>query len=97
MLDIIFNHPDLHPGIQSPDEYHWNVNNSVYTNVLAKKALLAAHKAATLLNRTSKHHYKHYADRMYVPYDETLQYHPEYDGYVKGKYAATPACSLLSL
>ena len=75
----------LFAGIQSPDEWHWNVNNSVYTNVIAKLTLLAADKAATVLNQSSTHHYKHYADKMYVPFDVTAQYHPEYDGYVNGK------------
>ena len=78
-----------------PDEYHPNVNNSVYVNIVAKLTLDAA---AELTNGkamnysedntswTAYNKYKYYADRILVNFDEKNQYHPEYDGYKIGKF-----------
>ena len=70
--------------VQPPDEYHTGVNNSVYTNCVARLSLETAVRAAKAMRRPYDV-YEHYADRVYVPFDGTLQYHPEYDGYVQGK------------
>ncbi len=63
-----------------PDEYHGSVNNSVYTNYIAKISLQGASEVATLMNKTSEK-YDYYARRIYLPFDSRRQYHPEYDGY----------------
>ena len=77
-----------------PDEYHSGVNNSVYTNALAKTCLegaadiLAAQgEISRVQSRESvqrRQRYRYYADRIYVPLDVRRQYHPEYDGYTLG-------------
>lgn len=67
--------------VQGPDEYHYNVNNSVYTNVIAKINLefavyILQHFSTEVPSTWSK-----IAMKMYVPYDRTHKYHPEFDGY----------------
>ena len=68
-----------------PDEYHDEVDNSVYTNHLARLSLLAADKASILCGQPN-HKYKHVADKLCIPFDSVKNYHPEYDGYKLGKY-----------
>ena len=67
-----------------PDEYQKNVNNSAYTNYIAKIALLAPEHAFKLINKTMDR-WRHYADNLYLPFDSHLKYHPEYDGYQEGR------------
>ena len=71
--------------VQPPDEYAENVSNSAFTNAIAAHSLLFAAKLAVMCQlpeRADKYHY--YAKRVYVPFDATVGYHPEYDGYVIG-------------
>ena len=67
--------------VQPPDEYHWPVNNSVYTNVVASLAINFAIEAAGILGETPGSDWSNVADNLVVLFDEELQIHPEYDGY----------------
>ena len=68
-----------------PDEYAYGVNNSAFTNMIAAQSLLFAAKVALICQlpkRADK--YTYYAERVYIPFDVTVGYHPEYDGYAVG-------------
>ena len=67
-----------------PDEDHFNVNNSVYTNMIAKIALTVPSEAFSLFKQKVNSAYKKFADDIYIPFDKINQYHPEYDTYKKG-------------
>lgn len=70
--------------VQGPDEYHYDINNSVYTNVIAKMNLKFAIYILTLFEREVPEIWANIASNMYIPFDEKLQYHPEFDGYKLG-------------
>ncbi len=80
-------------GAFGPDEYasNPNVNNSAFTNALAAFSLrLPATMYDIYIARTEWEkrlprpdpRWRLIARRIYIPFDTTLQYHPEYDGYV---------------
>ncbi|KAJ3595880.1 hypothetical protein NHX12_002292 [Muraenolepis orangiensis] len=71
-------------GVMPPDEYYYNINNSVYTNTVAKFSLEFAVELANLLQYPAPKEWQEVADRMRIPFDEKFQYHPEFDGYIKG-------------
>lgn len=71
-------------GVMPPDEYYYNVNNSVYTNTVAKLSLEFAVELADLLQQPAPKEWKEVAEHLKIPFDEELNYHPEYDGYVRG-------------
>ncbi|KAH3854241.1 protein-glucosylgalactosylhydroxylysine glucosidase-like [Dreissena polymorpha] len=67
--------------VMPPDEWHYPVNNSVYTNYVAKQALLLPMYVCKLIHCKAPPQYEEVATKMYLPYDPVLKYHPEYDGY----------------
>jgi len=68
-----------------PDEYAENVSNSAFTNIIATQSLLFAAKVALMCQLPKRTEvYNYYAKRIYIPFDSTVGYHPEYDGYVIG-------------
>lgn len=94
-----------------PDEYYSDVNNSVYTNTVAKFrylylsisivvylkiknacnpksfsffSLQFAVELAALLKHPAPKEWQEVAECLKIPFDQESQYHPEYDGYVKG-------------
>lgn len=67
--------------VMPPDEYHYPVNNSVYTNVVAKINLLFAKEAADVLGKEIPKLWSTIAEKMYIPFDSKHLYHPEFDGY----------------
>ncbi|ESO07039.1 hypothetical protein HELRODRAFT_76967, partial [Helobdella robusta] len=71
--------------VMPPDEYSRCVNNSAYTNVVARISLKLAFEVAECLKLPNSTVYENTFKRMYVPFDGELNYHPEYDGYVLGK------------
>ena len=71
-----------------PDEYNWPVNNSVYTNVIAILSMRTAQYAANLTGQAPQPQWAQVASTMFVEYDVKLQYHPEYEQYIKGKVIA---------
>lgn len=68
--------------VMPPDEYHYPVNNSVYTNVVAKINLLFAKEAAEILGKKIPTLWSMIAEKMYIPFDSEHSYHPEYEGYL---------------
>ncbi|KAM6960750.1 protein-glucosylgalactosylhydroxylysine glucosidase [Aplochiton taeniatus] len=71
-------------GVMPPDEYYYNVNNSVYTNTVAKFSLEFAVELAALLNYPAPKEWQQVAEQIKIPFDPEFKYHPEYDGYIKG-------------
>ncbi|XP_075996892.1 protein-glucosylgalactosylhydroxylysine glucosidase [Genypterus blacodes] len=71
-------------GVMPPDEYYRNVNNCVYTNTVAKFSLQFAVELAELLQYPAPKEWQEVAKHLKIPFDEVSQYHPEYDGYIKG-------------
>ncbi|XP_020790881.2 protein-glucosylgalactosylhydroxylysine glucosidase [Boleophthalmus pectinirostris] len=71
-------------GVMPPDEYYYNVNNSVYTNIVAKLSLEFATELADLLDKPAPKEWKEVSENLKIPFDEEFNYHPEYDGYVRG-------------
>ena len=73
--------------VMPPDEYHFPVNNSVYTNVVAKLNLEFAVEVARLLGKSVPREWGEIAENMYIPFDEAKNYHPEFEGYDLSKQA----------
>ncbi|XP_008310392.1 protein-glucosylgalactosylhydroxylysine glucosidase [Cynoglossus semilaevis] len=72
-------------GVMPPDEYYYNVNDSVYTNIVAKFSLQFAADLADLLQHPAPKEWKDVAEHLMIPFDQESQYHPEFDGYIKGQ------------
>ncbi|KAM3869958.1 protein-glucosylgalactosylhydroxylysine glucosidase [Diretmus argenteus] len=71
-------------GVMPPDEYYYNINNSVYTNTVAQSSLQFAVELADILHQPAPKEWQEVADRIKIPFDQQSKYHPEFDGYVKG-------------
>lgn len=74
-------------GVMPPDEYVINVNNSAFTNMVAIRSLESAASIALYLGLANHTIYSYYACHIYMPFDRKLRYHPEYDGYILGKFS----------
>lgn len=68
-------------NVMPPDEYHYPVNNSFFTNVVAKINLLFAKEAADILGKEVPELWSTIAEKMFIPFDSQYNYHPEFDGY----------------
>jgi len=68
-------------GVIPPDEYAVNVNNSVYTNVVASISLDFAVFCGKLLNRATPAIWTTIGSKLRIPLNTTLMLHPEYDNY----------------
>ncbi|MDP2435527.1 MAG: hypothetical protein Q8P67_07275 [archaeon] len=64
-----------------PDEYAADVNNSVYTNVVASFSLNATIRAALELGLDFPKQWVAIAEHLQIPFDPVRQIHLEYDGY----------------
>lgn len=71
-------------GVMPPDEYHSDIDNSVYTNAVAQVSLNFAIDLAVLLQIPVPENWKEVAKKIKVPFDLEKKYHPEFDGYVAG-------------
>ncbi len=60
------------------------MNNSAFTNSIAQVSLETAIYAYELVGKDPTR-WLTYANKIYVPYDENINYHPEFDGYEIGK------------
>ncbi|XP_058925021.1 protein-glucosylgalactosylhydroxylysine glucosidase [Kogia breviceps] len=72
-------------GVMPPDEYHSGVSNSVYTNVLVQNSLRFAAALAQDLGQPVPNQWLVVADKIKVPFDPKLNFHPEFDGYQPGE------------
>jgi len=78
-------------GVTGPDEYSAIADNNVYTNVMAKRSLLAAVRAirqagsdATRRHQVTEEELARWllaGEHMRIPYDEKLGVHPQADGF----------------
>ncbi|XP_014672824.1 PREDICTED: acid trehalase-like protein 1 [Priapulus caudatus] len=66
--------------VMGPDEWHYPVNNSCYTNTIAQISLRLPSDAFPDSPRL-KQKWIDIADHMYVPFDAKMNYHPQHDGY----------------
>lgn len=64
-----------------PDEYHDHVNNSVYTNVVAKLSLDVATRVATMLGQPANPAWADTSAHIPILFDPVLNIHPEFEGY----------------
>lgn len=72
--------------VMPPDEYQYPVNNSVYTNVVAKTTLEFAIYVCDLLKEPYPTTWNNIVNNIIIPFDKELQYHPEFDGFdIKNK------------
>ncbi|XP_064622218.1 protein-glucosylgalactosylhydroxylysine glucosidase-like isoform X2 [Lineus longissimus] len=73
-------------NVMPPDEYKRSINNSVYTNYVAALALKADHDISSTLKlvATGDPDWIKIAENLVIPFDDELQYHPEYEGYQNG-------------
>jgi trehalose/maltose hydrolase-like predicted phosphorylase len=69
-----------------PDENAELVNNSVYTNSIAKLNLEIADRVARLLNQKSNPRWLDVANKMYIPFDPVKQRFVAFDGYGAGAF-----------
>jgi len=79
--------------VMGPDEYSWPVDNSGYTNAVARKALLFAYEAAYELGFTGHPYwdFQYRAEKLYIPFTWGVPgmpqrpggFHPEYEGFPK--------------
>ena len=75
--------------VMGPDEYNWPVNNSAYTNAIAKIALHFATEAAEAVGQTADPLWSKVANGLSIPFSKSVPghagmtggYHPEYKGF----------------
>eukprot|EP00698_Gefionella_okellyi_P004446 TRINITY_DN1409_c0_g1_i2.p1 TRINITY_DN1409_c0_g1~~TRINITY_DN1409_c0_g1_i2.p1 ORF type:complete len:606 (+),score=116.53 TRINITY_DN1409_c0_g1_i2:597-2414(+) len=67
--------------VQPPDEHAGRVNNSIYTNAIAKSSLEFTVAIAQVLHIPVPSLWSHIAANMKMPFNTTLQIHEEYEGY----------------
>eukprot|EP00756_Hemistasia_phaeocysticola_P051172 Hpha_TRINITY_DN26354_c0_g1::TRINITY_DN26354_c0_g1_i1::g.9347::m.9347 len=85
-------------SVMGPDEYNWPVNNSAYTNAVARVTLEFATEAAAALGVAPDPLWAEVAAGLSIPFsadvpgrsDLTGGYHPEYDGFVPKKTILKP-------
>jgi alpha,alpha-trehalose phosphorylase len=89
-------------GVTGPDEYSAIADNNVYTNVTAAQNLRAAAAAverhpdigtALGVGPEETASWRDAADAVFIPYDESLQIHPQADGFTEHEewnFEATP-------
>ncbi|KAK7117244.1 hypothetical protein R3I94_022717 [Phoxinus phoxinus] len=71
-------------GVIPPDEYYFTVDNSVFTNAVAQRSLQFAVELCVLLAQTAPPAWQDVAEKIKIPFDPELKYHPEFDGYTQG-------------
>jgi alpha,alpha-trehalose phosphorylase len=79
-------------GVTGPDEYSAIKDNNLYTNLMAQHNLAAAADLVEKLQFESRDFgvtteeaasWRDAAEDMYIPFDESLQVHPQHDGFTK--------------
>ncbi|KAI8428265.1 hypothetical protein MSG28_002482 [Choristoneura fumiferana] len=76
-------------NVMGPDEDHRNITNSVFTNVVAGYSLYLAQYVACLCKSyflaKDPESWADIAWSLALPYDEELDYHPQFSGYSRGE------------
>jgi alpha,alpha-trehalose phosphorylase len=90
-------------GVTGPDEYSAIADDNVYTNLMARRNLLAAAAAAERypdrarelgIDAEEAAGWRDAAAAMHIPYDEALGVHPQAEGFTRHQvwdFTATPA------
>ncbi|KAL4217202.1 hypothetical protein ACF0H5_023655 [Mactra antiquata] len=75
-------------GVMGPDEYHPNIDNSVFTNYNAKLSLLLpqylSEKYSINVNDSIQEEFKKFSDtaeKILILFDESKRFHPQYEGF----------------
>ncbi|VDI81940.1 Hypothetical predicted protein, partial [Mytilus galloprovincialis] len=79
-------------GVMGPDEYHYNINNSVFTNYNAKLSLMLPsfldnnYKGylkfnCCSINKIEIAKYKETASKLKILFDERTRFHPQFEGF----------------
>ncbi|XP_048733983.2 protein-glucosylgalactosylhydroxylysine glucosidase-like isoform X1 [Ostrea edulis] len=72
-------------GVMGPDEYHFNINNSIFTNYNAKLSLELPHlvmkRQLTPVNKTEVDEFLKVSNKIRILYDQQKDFHPQYDGF----------------
>jgi len=72
-------------GVMGPDEYHGTTDNNVYTNVAGGMAIYFARYASCVAGcQDIPEEWIKIARSLSLQYDETKDYHPQYEGYEEG-------------
>jgi hypothetical protein len=61
-----------------PDEYHGNITDSTYGNAVGAASLMSAYQLAPLVGLAPNATFRHIAENLIIPYNQTGDYHPEY-------------------
>lgn len=69
-----------------PGESSFLVNNSMYTNSMANVSLMLPHQLVTEHGIPFSDKFKAYADSLFIPFDENLQFNPAFDTYQPGRH-----------
>ena len=89
-------------GVTGPDEYSAIADDNVYTNLMARRNLLAAASAAESypdrarelgIDAEESSGWRDAAEAMHIPYDEALEVHPQAEGFTRHQvwdFASTP-------
>jgi alpha,alpha-trehalose phosphorylase len=89
-------------GVTGPDEYSAVADDNVYTNLMARKNLLAAATAAESfpdrarelgIDAEESADWRDAAEAMHIPYDDALGVHPQAEGFTRHQvwdFANTP-------
>ncbi|XP_049885269.1 protein-glucosylgalactosylhydroxylysine glucosidase [Pectinophora gossypiella] len=76
-------------NVMGPDEDHSNITNSVFTNVVAGYSLYLAQYVSCLCKSyymaKNPDHWADIAWSLALPYDEQLDYHPQFTEYKRGE------------
>ena len=72
------------PHIMGPDEYHGDVRDSVFCNVVARLSIAFAEQLAPLVGRAPNATRAAIGAALRIEFDATLNYHPEFAGYTRG-------------
>lgn len=81
--------------VMPPDEYAHRINNSIYTNTIAKLNIETAIKLGRLIAIDTPKSWERIASKMYLPFDPWLQYHPEYENFDVLKHYVKQADTIL--
>jgi trehalose/maltose hydrolase-like predicted phosphorylase len=75
--------------LTGPNEAVINVDNNAYTNAIARLTLQIATRAARLLGNAPNPKWEQIAAKLFIPVDDSGQFHLEHEGDIEGRYAHT--------
>ena len=79
--------------VMPPDEYVDGVDDGILANAGASIILRKAAAMAKAAGRQPGANWSAVADKIYIPFSQERQYHPEYDGFVPNGHAPSRECN----